>query len=70
MAHKLIREIADGEESATETLTEPRTNPAAEFVRPTLHVYSDIRNMVLLDPIHDVGENIGWPMPKRTEDPA
>jgi hypothetical protein len=48
-------------------LIEPGTNPEAEFVRPTLNVYSDIRNMVL---IHDVDENIGRPMLKRTEDPA
>jgi hypothetical protein len=69
VTHKLVREIIEGDESATETI-EPQTNPEAEFVRPTLHVYSDIRNMVLLDPIHDVDENIGWPMPKRTDDPA
>ena len=68
--HKLVREIVEGDESATETLIEPQTNPEAEFVRPTLHVYSDIRNMVLLDPLHDVDENFGWPMPKRTDDPA
>jgi hypothetical protein len=70
VVHKLVQEIVKGDESATETLIEPQTNPEAEFVRPTLHVYSDIRNMVLLDPIHDVHENIGWPMPKRTDDPA
>ena len=70
VAHKLVREVVEDDQSATETLIEPETNPKAEFVRPTLHVYSDIRNMVLLDPIHDVDENIGWPMPKRTEDPA
>jgi hypothetical protein len=69
VTHKLVREIIEGDESATETI-EPQTNPEAEFVRPTLHVYSDIRNMVLLDPIHDVDENIGWPMPKRADDPA
>jgi hypothetical protein len=70
VAHKLVREIAANDEAATETLIEPQTHPEAEFVRPTLHVYSDIRNMVLLDPIHDVDENIGWPMPRRTDDPA
>ena len=70
VAHKLVREIVEGDESATESLIEPQTNPEAEFVRPTLHVYSDIRNMVLLDPIHEVDENIGWPMPKRADDPA
>jgi hypothetical protein len=70
VAHKLVREIVAGDESATQTLSEPQANAEAEFVRPTLHVYSDIRNMVLLDPIHDVDENIGWPMPKRTDDSA
>ena len=70
VAHKLVREVVEGDESATETLVEPQTNPEAEFVRPTLHVYSDIRNMVLLDPIHDADENIGWPAPRRTDDPA
>ena len=70
VAHKLVREVVEGEESATETFMEPQTNPEAEFVRPTLHVYSDIRNMVLLDPIHDGDENIGWPAPRRPDDPA
>ena len=70
VAHKLVREVVEGDESAAETLIEPQTNPEAEFLRPTLHVYSDIRNMVLLDPIHDVDENIGWPMPRRTDEPA
>jgi hypothetical protein len=70
VAHKLVREIVEGDESATKTSIEPQTNPHAEFVRPVLHVYSDIRNMVLLDPLHDVEENIGWLMPKRIDDPA
>ena len=70
VAHKLVREIVEGDKLAIESLIEPQTNPDAEFVRPTLHVYSDIRNMVLLDPIHDVDENVGWPTPKRTDDPA
>jgi len=70
VAHKLVRETVEGDKSATETLIEPQTKPEAEFVRPTLHVYSDIRNIMLLDPIHDVDENIGWPMPKRTDNTA
>lgn len=68
--HKLVQEVVENNEPATETLVEPQTNPKTEFVRPTLHVYSDIRNLMLLDPIHDVDENIGWPAPKRTDDPA
>ena len=70
ISHKLVQEVVESDEPATETLVEPQTNPKTEFVRPTLHVYSDIRNLMLLDPIHDVDENIGWPAPKRTDDPA
>ncbi|AMN43643.1 PqqD family protein [Rhodoplanes sp. Z2-YC6860] len=68
ISHKLVQEVAESDESAKEALVEPQASPKAEFVRPTLHVYSDIRNMMLLDPIHDVDENVGWPAPKRPSD--
>jgi hypothetical protein len=34
---------------------------AAPFTRPTLAVYSDMEDLLLLDPIHDVDET-GWPV--------
>jgi len=37
----------------------------ARFQPPTLNKYTDMRDMLLLDPIHDVGES-GWPVPKST----
>ena len=70
VSHKLVHEVADSDAPATEALAVSESSPKAEFVRPTLHVYSDIRNLMLLDPIHDVDENIGWPAPKRTDEPA
>jgi len=63
--HKLIREI-DG--SSTKASIEPQTKASIEpqllsaFAPPVLHVYSDIRRMILLDPIHEAGE-AGWPNP-------
>jgi hypothetical protein len=33
-----------------------------------LHVYTDMRDLLLLDPIHDVEEQGGWPKPKRAGD--
>jgi len=36
--------------------------------RPELKVYSDMQDLLLLDPIHDVGEE-GWPTKPRTPDP-
>lgn len=34
-----------------------------EFTPPTLNIYTDMQDLMLLDPIHDVGE-VGWPQPK------
>jgi len=36
------------------------------FLRPVLNVYSDMADILLLDPVHDVDET-GWPRP-RTDD--
>ncbi len=34
---------------------------AGEFTAPRLERFDDLRDLLLLDPIHDVGEN-GWPL--------
>jgi len=41
------------------------------FVLPALHVYTDMQDLLLLDPIHDVDE-AGWPRPRddKPGDPA
>lgn len=36
---------------------------------PVLNVFTDMEDLLLLDPIHDVSE-AGWPMPKATDDAA
>lgn len=33
------------------------------FVQPVLHKYTDLRDLLLLDPIHDV-DDAGWPVRK------
>jgi len=33
------------------------------FVAPELHIYTDMQDLLLLDPIHDVDE-AGWPRPR------
>jgi hypothetical protein len=69
--HKLVREIAGGDHPAAEATAEPPARPVPQpgvrFVPPTLHVYSDIRNLLLLDPLHNVSEMAGWPTPKPTD---
>jgi hypothetical protein len=46
--------------SAGAVMDRPRFRP------PTLNKYTDMRDMLLLDPIHDVEES-GWPVPKTTD---
>ena len=70
LTQKLIREGGDGVESAAEASTEPQTNPKSGFTGPVLHVYSDISKVMLLDPIHELAEETGWPMRKRTDEPT
>ena len=36
----------------------------APFVTPALHVYTDMQEFMLVDPLHDVDEVAGWPHAK------
>lgn len=36
------------------------------FIAPELNAYTDMQDLLLLDPIHDVDE-VGWPKPKEAE---
>jgi hypothetical protein len=47
-------------DAAVGTLT---TTPRARFAAPMLEVYRDLEDLLLLDPIHEVGEE-GWPVAK------
>ncbi len=38
-----------------------QVDPPASFVEPQLQTYEDMTDLLLLDPIHDVGEEDGWP---------
>lgn len=40
------------------------SSPTGPFVAPQLEVYTDMQDLLLLDPIHDVDEQEGWPAPK------
>ena len=60
--HKLVRGIGEGVGSLAEAALESLSQARTEFVPPVLHVYSDIRRMILLDPIHEAAET-GWPVP-------
>ncbi len=36
----------------------------AAWTAPVLEVFTDMEDLLLLDPIHDVSEAVGWPMQK------
>jgi hypothetical protein len=48
---------------ATAKLTEPIATPAL-FTTPVLEKFSDMQELILLDPVHEVEEDKGWPHPK------
>jgi len=61
---KLVREVALGPTPATDNGHALNGAAGGEpFVAPELHVYTDMQDLLLLDPIHDVDE-AGWPRPR------
>jgi len=42
--------------------TEPNAKLPAQYARPALSKFDDVAEMLLLDPVHDVGD-AGWPQP-------
>ncbi|HET9332917.1 MAG TPA: PqqD family protein [Gemmatimonadota bacterium] len=55
--------IAPSDAPPPPVTVEPPSSARAPFHTPVLHVYSDMQDLLLLDPIHDV-DAAGWPMPK------
>ena len=70
-----VQRLLDEELVATDESTSPANVAAAApsstrpvFQAPSLEKYTDMRDMLALDPVHDV-EAAGWPVPK-VEDEA
>lgn len=58
-AEQLVTAIAPSTEEDATPITE---SPVKEkFVPPVLQKYSDMVDLLMLDPIHDVDETEGWP---------
>ena len=63
LAEDLIREVSDQLPTSRLSLAELGGSPSRKaFISPALNVYSDMQDLLLLDPIHDVDE-VGWPTP-------
>jgi len=63
LAHELIRPMDGGEPATKVSLSDIGGSTTRHtYLAPVLNVYSDMQDLLLLDPIHDVDE-AGWPTP-------
>lgn len=51
-------------ETVAEPVTAQTTVSGGAYVKPELEVYSDMQDLLTLDPIHDVDSEQGWPIKK------
>lgn len=65
---ELVREglIVPSEEQAGESRGAggPAPPGGAPFTTPELQKFQDMKELILLDPVHEVHEDLGWPHPK------
>ncbi|MVM38676.1 PqqD family peptide modification chaperone [Spirosoma sp. HMF3257] len=54
--------IIEGTPAQVDTLPAPENRQA--FTSPTLEIYTDMADLLALDPIHDVSPVEGWPIKK------
>lgn len=62
LKHNLVVE-SNGTLAGAEELVTWLNDTGRPFSRPVLNAYTDMEELLLLDPIHDV-DQAGWPMPK------
>lgn len=65
-AHALVIEVP-GDEASLDA--PPLALPAGRFVAPVLNSYTDMEELLQLDPVHDVDE-AGWPVARAPDPPA
>ena len=66
LQHGLVREAPNpAAHSSREEVPSPASGDEP-FVTPELGVYTDMKDLLFLDPIHDVGE-VGWPVSKDSD---
>lgn len=65
LEHRLVQELDAAGAPPAPPVGAEAGEGAAEYAAPVLNVYTDMRDLLLLDPIHDVEEEAGWPIPKR-----
>jgi hypothetical protein len=67
VSYQLIYELQAG---ASDPCIRPTVNAHREvFAEPLIESFTDMHNLLLLDPIHEVSEE-GWPKPAPSSDPS
>jgi hypothetical protein len=46
----------------------PPAPDALAYERPQLQIYDDLSDLILLDPVHEVNESLGWPVSRAEAD--
>jgi hypothetical protein len=54
----------NGEEPSPAGDRPPSVGTKERFKAPALETFTDMRDLILLDPVHEVQEDKGWPHPK------
>ncbi len=66
LAQDLVREVTAASATAAVDDSASVNGAARPFAPPVLNVYSDMKDLLLLDPIHDV-DVVGWPKQKASD---
>ena len=59
----LIAALPETESSTAGTVTAV-VGPRETFKVPVLQKFQDMQELILLDPVHEIQEDLGWPHPK------
>ncbi|MBR8831086.1 MAG: hypothetical protein N5P05_003793 [Chroococcopsis gigantea SAG 12.99] len=67
MSEELIIESNETTRDDGPHLSLTPTDRKALFTPPVLEKYEDMQDLLLLDPLHDVNESVGWPARKTAD---
>jgi hypothetical protein len=60
----ITREHDSPEESPRAGASIPAASTGAALEAPVLQKFQDLKELILLDPVHEIHEDLGWPHPK------
>ena len=53
--------VFEGPQAETDESTVAASGTKQAFTAPVLNIYSDLQELIALDPVHNVDETFGWP---------